>query len=308
MTYDCIIVGGGLAGLQAAIQLGRYAAHSVLVIDSEDGRSGLCRSYRNLLGYPDGVSGETLRQAGRRQLQTYGIAIKRDTVAEAGPLAQGGFRLQGAGGENYAARTVLLSTGVMDRLPDWPGLRACLGISVYVCPDCDGYEIKGRRTLVLGAGDVGARMALTLRAWTDRLYYVRQETATHPLSPELAEQLDTAGIPHLAAPVQSLVVEDGCMLTGVVLADGTTMSAERAFVAFGGNEVRSRLAERLGARLHENRHVWTDPRTRMTSVQGVWAAGDIAYHSEQAAIAMGDGAQAAIWIHKALREMQAAQR
>ncbi|QHW32403.1 NAD(P)/FAD-dependent oxidoreductase [Paenibacillus rhizovicinus] len=306
MIYDCIIVGGGLAGLQAAIQLGRYNAYRVLVIDSEDGRSGLCRSYRNLLGYPDGVSGEALRQAGRKQLQTYGIAIRRDTVTHAEPLApNGGFRLKGTEGDAYEARTVLLATGVMDRLPDWPGLRGCLGLSVYVCPDCDGYEIKGRRTLVLGAGDVGARMALTLRTWTDRLVYLRQEEREHPLSPELANQLEAAGIPHRAAPVQSITATDGCTLTGVVLADGTEIPADRAFVAFGGNEVRSQLARQLGARLHENMHVWTDSRTKMTSVAGLWAAGDIAFHSEQAAIAMGDGAQAAIWIHKTLQEARA---
>lgn len=308
MIHDCIIIGGGLAGLQAAIQLGRYDAHRVLVLDSGDGRSCLCRSYRNLLGYPDGVSGETLRKAGRKQLQEYGIALRHDTVAAAEQLPQdNGFRLQGAEGSVYEARTLLLATGVMDRLPDWPGLRPCLGLSAFVCPDCDGYEIRDRRTLVLGSGDVGARMALTLRTWTDKLLYLRQEEDEHPLSPELEQQLAAAGIPHRTAPVRSIVAENDCMITGVALADGTTIETERAFIAFGGNEVRSQLARQLGARLHQNRHVWTDGRTKSTSVPGLWAAGDIAFHSEQAAIAMGDGAQAAIWIHKALQEAKAAQ-
>ncbi|WP_235948218.1 NAD(P)/FAD-dependent oxidoreductase [Paenibacillus glycinis] len=303
MTYDCIIVGGGLAGMQAGIQLGRYASHKVLVVDSEDGRSTLCRNYRNLLGYPGGVSGETIRQAGRKQLGDYGIELVRDRITDAEHLTHDrGFRLRGADGAIYETRTALLATGVMDRLPDWPGLLPCLGLSVFVCPDCDGYEIRGRETLVLGSGDVGANMALTLLQWTDRLLYLRQEDAEHPLSPELAQRLAAAGIPHRVAPVRAVMAADDGAMTGVVLQDGTELAAGRAFVAFGGNEVRSQLAGRLGARLHENRHVWSDPRTKMTSVPRLWAAGDIAFHSEQATVAMGEGAQAAIWIHKALLE------
>ncbi|NBC70663.1 FAD-dependent oxidoreductase [Paenibacillus sacheonensis] len=299
---DCLIIGGGLAGLQAAIQLGRYAAHDVLVIDSDGGRSSICRNYRNLLGYPDGVSGITLREAGRRQASEYGIGIAQDRIAEAEHLEQGGFRFHGADGAVYDARTALLATGVMDRLPDWPGLRECLGLTVFVCPDCDGYEIRGRETLVLGSGDVGANMALTLLNWTNRLLYLRQEEETHPLSPELEERLAAAGIPHRVEPVQAIAAGNDGVMHGVVLADGSELATDRAFVAFGGNEVRTQLADRLGARLHRNRHVWTDARTKLTSVPNLWAAGDIALHSEQATVAMGDGAQAAIWIHKTLIE------
>ncbi|WP_219834562.1 NAD(P)/FAD-dependent oxidoreductase [Paenibacillus sp. R14(2021)] len=301
---DCIIVGGGLAGLQAAIQLGRYAKYKVLVIDSGDGRSTLCRSYRNLLGYPDGVSGEAIRQAGLKQLGTYGMEQKPDTILEAASLPNGGFGLRGSSGASYESRTLLLATGVMDRLPGWPGLHPCLGLTVYVCPDCDGYEVKDRRTLVLGAGDVGARMALTLRAWTDELLYLNQESAKHPVSSELTARLAAAGIRHRQADVTAVNASMDGVFHGVLLRDGSEITAERAFVAFGGNEVRSQLAAQLGARLHENRHVWTDPRTKMTSIPQVWAAGDIAFHSEQAVIAMGEGAQAAIWMHKALTDME----
>ncbi|MBO7748785.1 NAD(P)/FAD-dependent oxidoreductase [Paenibacillus sp. MWE-103] len=313
MTYDCIIVGGGLAGMQAGIQLGRYDAHKVLVVDSEDGRSTLCRRYRNFLGYPNGVSGEELRRAGRRQLNEYGIRVARDTIlaaehAGSGDDAAGGFRLRGAQGAVYETRAMLLATGVMDRLPDWPGLRPCLGLTVFVCPDCDGFEIRGRETLVLGRGDVGAEMALTLSQWTKRLLYLRQEDETHPLGPELAERLAAAGIEHRAAPVRAIRAAGDGVFQTAVLQDGTEVAADRAFVAFGGNEVRSGLAEQLGARMHPNRHVWTDPRTKQTTVPGLWAAGDIAFHSEQATVAMGEGAQAAIWIHKSLSEIMEKER
>ncbi|AZN38712.1 NAD(P)/FAD-dependent oxidoreductase [Paenibacillus albus] len=334
MVMDCIIIGGGIAGLQAAIQLGRYASHQVLVIDAGDGRSAICRSYRNLLGYPDGVSGMQLREAGMRQLAAYGIDVIRDTIAEATRTADGHFLLRGSGSGDtgiggattYTARTLLIATGVMDRFTDYPGLRPCLGLTVYVCPDCDGYEVKDRRTVVLGAGDVGASMALTLRAWTDRLIYIDQ-AEVHALadaapeahasrqhrpqqqltSARLREQLEAAGIQHIEAGISALSADTTTGgFQGVQLADGTTIEAERAFLAYGGNEVRSQLARQLGATLHENGHVWTDPRSKMTSIPGVWAAGDVAVHAEQVSIAMGEGAQAAIWIHKLLLDPAAA--
>lgn len=304
--FDCIIVGGGLAGLQAAIQLGRYAKHRVLVIDAGDGRSVQCLNYRNWLGYPDGISGLAIRDAGHKQLAQYDIPIVQARIASAEHLPQGeGFRLRAEEGNDvYEARTVLLATGVADRLPDWPGLRQCLGLTVFVCPDCDGYESRNRDTLVLGAGDAGANMALALRNWTDRLLYLRQEVDERPLSPELEHQLSEAGIRHRPAAVRAVTSSEDGIFQNVVLEDGSSVRAERAFVAFGGNEVRTQLADRLGARLHKNRHVWTDPRTKLTSVPRLWAAGDIALHSEQATIAIGEGAQAAIWIHKALMELE----
>src|SRR6478735_7226633 len=114
--YDCFIVGGGIAGLQAAIQIGRYG-HSALVADMGSGRSTLCRSYHNILGWPDGVSGEELRQLGRLQAERLGVTFVQDEIVQA--VAKGrigdGFELWGKSGQGYEARTLLLATGLMDR-------------------------------------------------------------------------------------------------------------------------------------------------------------------------------------------------
>ncbi|SDW95375.1 NAD(P)/FAD-dependent oxidoreductase [Paenibacillus sp. CF384] len=310
MVYDCIIIGGGIAGLQAAIQLGRYAMHDVLVIDSSDGRSKICRSYRNLLGYPDGVSGAALREAGLAQAADYGIQVITDTILEARGIASNLFKLHGSKPENaaYQSRTLLIATGVMDRLPDYPELRPCLGLTVFVCPDCDGYEIRNRSTLVLGAGDVGARMALTLRTWTDKLLYIDQASESQTISASLLEQLAAASIPYQRAEHLHVRADRDGNLQGITFQDGTRIEADRAFLAYGGNEVRSSLARQLGAKLHENSHIWTEPRSKMTSIPGVWAAGDVAVHAEQVSIAMGEGAQAAIWIHKTLLNMKQPQQ
>lgn len=303
-VYECAIIGGGIAGLQAAVQLGRYR-HTVVVIDAGDGRSTLCRQYHNLLGYPDGISGEALRRAGRVQAERLGAAfvdgtavtVVRETPAGGGTPADAVFIVRLADGAEVRALRLLIASGVKDRMPDWPGLRPCLGLSVFICPDCDGYETAGRRVLVFGSGNAGAHMAVELTGWTRDILYINHERKR----PDAAEtvKLAEAGITVIEQPVAELLT-DGGLLQGVRLADGSRIDGERAFLAFGGNEVRSSLAKMLGAKLTSGGHIENDPRTKLTSVPHVWAAGDVTVHSEQAAIAMGDGLQAAIWMHKSL--------
>lgn len=302
MDYESIIIGGGIAGLQAAIQLGRYR-HRVLVIDSGYGRSTICRSYHNVLGWPDGISGTHLRQLGRQQAESLGIHLLTDTVTKIAQDPSQGFRVSTQGNDLFTARTLLLATGIMDRIPPLPNLMPCLGLTVYVCPDCDGYEVSGRRTIVIGSGQTGVDMALTLSYWTRDLIYVNHERK--PISAELAKQLNEKQIEMIAEPVEHILCEEEGVFSGVKLEDGRTIDGERGFVAFGGNEVKSSLAEQLGIERFENKHIVADPRTKMTNVPNAWAAGDVCVHSEQVTIAMGEGSQAAIWMHKAILQEDA---
>lgn len=294
--YDCIIVGGGIAGLQAAIQLGRYE-HQVLVLDRADGRSTLCRSYHNILGFPDGVGGETLREYGRRQALALGVKIHCCDVVKIERHGDDRFLVRDSSGEVFESRRLLLATGVRDRLPDVPGLVPCLGLSIYVCPDCDGYEIKGKRTVVLGAGKVGAEMAHTLLFWNPELIYV--DGGATLLPDEAREQLESIGVRYIHQEVKEIEQTQG-MVQRVYLENGDSMEAERGFIAFGGNQVYSQFAKDLGAKVLDNKHIEVNPRTKETTVRHLYAAGDVVAHSEQVTIAMGDGSQAAIWIHKSL--------
>ncbi|WHX51252.1 NAD(P)/FAD-dependent oxidoreductase [Paenibacillus woosongensis] len=299
MPRDCIIVGGGIAGLQAAIQLGRYSAYDVLVVDAGEGRSTLCRGYHNILGWPDGISGQELRARGRHQAESTGVRFAQDRIVTAARTAAGTILLKGETGQTYETYTTLLATGVSDRIPEIPGLVPLLGSSVYICPDCDGYEIEGKCTVLMGSGDAGANMALLLAERTNSLTYVNHESSR--ISPELLEQMGHASISYIEAAIVEIRSAAEGQIEQIILHDGTVLPAERGFIAFGGNKVHSDLARQLGAVLSDNGHVESDPRSKQTSVDNVWAAGDIALHAEQATVAMGEGSIAAIWINKALR-------
>ncbi|MRX71978.1 FAD-dependent oxidoreductase [Bacillus lacus] len=295
-VYDCIIVGGGIAGLQAAVQLGRYQ-HHVLVIDSNNGRSNLCRKYHNILGFPDGVSGETLRELGRKQASSYGIVFEEDKVLSAAQ-ENGIFTLETESGKTHTANRLLLSTGVMDRIPPIPNIKPCLGMTLFVCPDCDGYEVIDKSVIIMGSGKPGAKMALEITYWTKDITYINHEKAE--LDEALLQELRDNGITYIEEEIEGLLTENTSNFKGVRLANGQQIDAERGFIAFGGNEVRTDLAKMLGVERLENKHVLVDPRTKQTKVKNVWAAGDIVAHSEQSTIAMGEATQAAIWIHKSI--------
>jgi thioredoxin reductase (NADPH) len=300
MQMDAIIIGGGIAGLQAAIQLGRYM-HSVTVIDSGYGRSVLCRRYQNLLGWPDGVSGETLRNSGRLQAERLGVKFIEGEVISVDHKDGGFSATLKQGNQSVQGSLMLLATGVMDRYYPFHGLIECFGLSVYVCPDCDGYEVLGRDTVVMGSGDTGAHMALALTYWTDRLTFVNHEQK--PIGAEARTQLAEKGISVINEDIKQVLTTGIGQFTGVQLANGRQIQAERAFIAFGGNKVRSDLAHQLGAERLENGHIVTDPRTKMTTVPNLWAAGDIGVHSEMLPVAMADGTLSAVWMHKALVHM-----
>jgi thioredoxin reductase (NADPH) len=293
-VLDCIIIGGGIAGLQAAIQLGRYN-HDVLIIDAEDGRSTICKSYHNILGYPDGISGSELRSLGRKQAENLGVEFLKSTVTSL-KKEEGHFTAATAKGL-FQSRKILLATGVMDNIPPFAELYPCLGISVYLCPDCDGYEVKDKKTIVIGNGSVGANMALTLLYWTSDITYINH--GGEAICEKLGRQLSDSGISVFTERIDRVLADDS-QIKGYVLGNGKMLETSHSFIAFGGNKVKSDLAVPLGVEIMENNHIIVNARTKMTNIDGVWAAGDVVAHSEQVTIAMGEGSQAAIWIHKAL--------
>ncbi|MED4728715.1 NAD(P)/FAD-dependent oxidoreductase [Aneurinibacillus migulanus] len=299
--YDCAIIGGGIAGLQAALQLGRYM-HRIVVIDTEGGRSPLARRYSNILGFPDGISGPELRERGRKQAKDVGVEFNHGRVSRAWNKGEE-FELELETGKRVVARRLLISTGLTDRIPDEiEGIRQALGTAVYVCPDCDGYEIRNLKAVVLGAGNAGAAMACVLRYWTDDLTYVNHEPKERPLSEHWKKKCAESNIKLVEGPILKVQTGEESMLSNIQLAGERNIEAQKGFIAFGGNKAESDIAKMLGVERLENGHIPVDGRTKETNVRHIWAAGDVAAHSQLLTVAIGDGAQAAIWIHKSLQE------
>ncbi|WP_017728236.1 NAD(P)/FAD-dependent oxidoreductase [Halalkalibacterium ligniniphilum] len=295
--YDCFIVGGGIAGLQAAIQLGRYK-HRIAVADAKGGRSSLCQDYHNVLGWDEGVSGKYLRNTGHKQARKLGVHFYEDVVKAIERREKGFYVYTKRNPTPFYAKRILLATGIRDRLPPFPELKPCLGKSVYICPDCDGFEICGHQTIVIGSGNPGAHLTLELLYWNSNLIYINHEQKV--IDPYLQRELDKQGIPNINEPVVAINKQAPDQITSVVLANGQEISASKAFLAMGGAQVEADLAKQLGVELLESQHILVNPRTKETNITHVWAAGDATVHSQLLTIAMGDGAQAAVWIHKSL--------
>ncbi|WP_258831141.1 NAD(P)/FAD-dependent oxidoreductase [Peribacillus frigoritolerans] len=293
---DCIIIGGGIAGIQAAIQLGRYK-HDIIVIDSAQGRSSIAKAYHNILGWPDGVSGKQLRTLGRQHAEKFGVEFTDDTVTSL-EKKQDKFFIQTKNDREYQAKMIFLGTGITDNIPPIKNIYSTLGTSTYICPDCDGYEIMDKQTVVLGGGNTGAGMALTLLYWSKDIIYVNHLESK--IDDEYRDKLTANHIPVIEEEVCEVHVNANQELTGIELVSGKIIRAEKAFTAFKGNKLNNDLALQLGVQVNENNHVVVHPRTKETNIKGVWAGGDLVAHSEQVTISMGDGTQSAIWIHKRL--------
>ncbi|MCK1991011.1 NAD(P)/FAD-dependent oxidoreductase [Peribacillus muralis] len=293
---DCIIIGGGIAGIQAAIQLGRYK-HDIIVIDSAHGRSSIAKAYHNILGWPDGVSGNQLRNLGRQHAEKFGVEFLDDTVTSLEKI-EGKYMVRTKNDSQYQAETIFLGTGITDNIPSIKNIYSTLGSSTYICPDCDGYEIMNKQTVVIGGGNTGAKLALSLLYWSKDILYVNHLKTT--IDDKYRERLKESHIPLIEEEVEEVLVDDEQQLIGIRLVSGKIIEAIKAFTAFKGNKLNNELALQLGVQVNENNHIVIHPRTKETNINGVWAGGDLVAHSEQVTISMGDGTQAAIWIHKRL--------
>jgi thioredoxin reductase len=269
---DAIIVGGGPAGLAAALTLGR-SRRSVLLVDAGHGRNAPAAAVHNLLAH-DGTPPAELRRIGRAQLARYpGVQLREATVDGAHALAEGGFRVRLGGGDRVEARRLLLATGLADELPAVDGLAALWGRSAFHCPYCHGFEASGRRLAVLGAAPERVRLALQLTRFTDDLVLCANG---EPLPRDLAGLLAANGVRVRGEPVTRLEGGDG-RLERIVLERGAPLDRDAVFIPTVLRQ-RSDLAGRLGCALLPDGCVEVDELAR-TSVPGVYAAGDMAHRA-----------------------------
>lgn len=289
---DAVVIGGGPAGLAAAINLGR-ALRPVLVFDRpQPGRSDFPQVNRNYLGFPDGVSALQLCERATAQAKRFGAQFSGGEAA-AVRRAPGGFAVEGSLGETYRARALILATGVRDNWTRFPGYEAFVGHSLHWCIVCDGYEMRGRRVVVAGNDDEAAIVALQMRRYTPEVTLVTNDGALG-LTPGMADRLARRGLPVVVGRIASAHARGGepGMLEALRLEDGQELPVEHLF-SHQGSAPETALARSLGVALNEAGYIQADTEQR-TNQPFVYAAGDCTrLFAHQVAAAAHEGATAA---------------
>jgi thioredoxin reductase len=294
--YDVVVVGGSFAGLAAAMQLAR-ARRRVLVVDSGRPRNRFAHASHGFLGQ-DGRAPADIFATGRAEVLAYPTTAYLADEATHARATGDGFELDLASGSTVAARRLVLATGVADDLPDVPGLRERWGVSVLHCPYCHGYEVADRRFGVLTRSEMAVHQALLVTEWSADVTLFTNGAMQPDDEPRAA--LAARGVRIDERPVAALVGE-GLELSAVRMEDGTMVPVDALFT-----QVRTRmaspLAEQLGCEIEEGPFgpmIRTDPR-KLTTVPGVFAAGDTTRVPPNATLAAAEGVMAGFGAHQSL--------
>jgi len=306
--YDTLIVGGGPAGLAAALHLA-WHDRKALVIDRVTGPLFYTlEKLWNVPGMPEATGAEIQKRL-KAQAEALGAEVVRGSVVEASGT-EGDFTLKGAEKEVWRGRTLLLATGVARYHPTVDGdFTPCFRYAgkgnLFYCTDCEGPELAGKDTVVIGAAqaDAAAGLAIALSRYTDRLRLLlaSQRPEEREVSEHKAKRLRERGIPVVTGEIKSLV-GDKRLLRKLELTDGTTLEAEAFFVS---SAVRGRtdLARALGVEIAATgEHAQPRSQRGDTNVPGVWIAGDLRPMTQQVAVAMGTGNIAAVMIDQHFRK------
>ena len=295
MTYDTIIIGGGPAGLTAAIYLARYH-RKVAVIDRGGSRAALIPTSHNHAGYPQGVRGVDLLAAMRQQAAQFGAQLIGGEIES---ITAAGKDWQLTGPDlKLTTRTVLFATGTVNRYPDIPRDvhdAALAAGTLRYCPVCDAFEATGQRIAVIGAESHGVAEALFLRGYSDRItLFTMVECELHEKD---RADLAKAGVSWDPRPIASYDISDKSVR--LTFADGSMVEADTLYPALG-SDPNDALIKQLGLRTTSDDCILTDSHQRL-GLDGLYAAGDIVSGLDQISVAMGQAAVAATTLHNDLR-------
>jgi thioredoxin reductase len=292
---DVAIVGGGPAGLSAAIWLARYL-HRVLLVDSGDPRNWETRGINGFLGHP-GIRPAELRGSGRDEARAHGAELVDAMCETVARIDEDTFELVLADGARHRARRLLLAIGLKDVWPDIPGLEHVYGANAHVCPDCDGRDCADKKVVVIGTGRKAVGMALNLTTWTNEIIICTNGRQADFDLPEYCQKLDALNIPVIQARI-TRIHHTGSRVHSLDFEGGMSLDTDKIFLA-----VAQYPADDLGAQLRCERdaggHIIVDDAYH-TSVRNCYAAGDIVPGPQLAVAAASDGAIAALAIHKSL--------
>ncbi|HYD00948.1 MAG TPA: NAD(P)/FAD-dependent oxidoreductase [Phycisphaerales bacterium] len=297
--HDAIVIGGGPAGLSAALVLAR-ARRDVLLIDSNLGRNRRASEIHGFLTRDCTAPADFLREA-RRDVERYGVRVDQGEAVHAERSADGAFTVRyralepGGAERSSRSRKLLLATGMRDCLPAIEGVEAFYGVSVHHCPYCDGYEHRDKRLVAYGHGDRAVGLALSLRTWSP---HVTACTDGGPVRDELAARALTMKIPIRSERVRALSGE-GAALQEVRFESGRPLACDALFFNTGQVQ-RSDLPRLLGCSFKEDGGVKTSSR-QCAGVPGLFVAGDADRDVEFVIVAAAEGATAAVAINAELQ-------
>jgi thioredoxin reductase len=300
--YDVVIIGGGPAGLSAALMLGRSCRRAVL-IDAGEPRNARARELHGFIGR-DGTNPRDLLHDARSELAKYSIDVLEENVITAEPIPRSSeqpfktaFRVRTPGGHVLVGRKLLFATGVRDDIPDLPGFRECYGTSVHHCPYCDGWEHRGKHLAAFGYGaDEAVGLGTALRSWSEHITVL---THGQPAAGEDKNRLARNGIALREAHVTHLVCREG-QLQAVMLEDNSELAADALFFNTG-QRAGCDLPAALGCET-DNAHRGRTGERQTTKAPGVFLAGDADGDVQFVIVAAAEGATAAVTINRELQD------
>ncbi|MEP7229740.1 MAG: NAD(P)/FAD-dependent oxidoreductase [Ginsengibacter sp.] len=293
--FDVIIIGGGPAGLNAAVVLGR-CNRKVLLFDHGKQRNRYSHGMHNYLTRDD-ITPTKFLQISKNELRKYGVKVLRAEVKHAKKDEDGNFVIMDLKEKTYYSKKLILATGLTDNLPEIKGINKFYGKSIYHCPYCDGWENNHKTIGVYSKSRNGVDVALTLTAWssTITLYTDGKKYLTKKDKDLLAKK----SINVINEPIDSFEGK-GSELKNIVFANGDKSFCEALFFS-NGYSVQCHLVESLGCKVNENNIAITN-KSQQTNITGLYAAGDISKDVHFVVVAAAEGAKAAVYINKELME------
>jgi thioredoxin reductase (NADPH) len=285
---DCLIVGGGPAGLTAAIYTARFRLRT-MVVDAGNSRAALIPCTRNHAGFPEGISGGDLLDRMRTQAVRFGVELRPGRVAAIASDACA-FKASLEHGDVLQARAVILATGVSNHRPNMDKALHAMALArglLRYCPVCDGFEVTDKSVGVIGCGDRAVKEATFLRAYSDRVTVI-PSSSDDRFTQAQKDALAAIGVRLVAGPPQTFEV---CSRGLAIEAVGALLVFDAVYAALGST-VHSDLAAQLGADLTEDGCIRVDAHQR-SSVAGLYAAGDVVIGLDQISHAMGEAGVAA---------------